>query len=69
MKDETWRLRKMGIILLSLALIFSLSTFLLGEHILAFIPFDPTGAYALSGLFAFLGIYCFGGAWRRRNWI
>ncbi len=70
-KEQLNRLKKMGWILIGLAATFSGSAYIL--------PHDETsywlssagkeGFYVLSTFFFFLGLYCLGAIWRRRNFI
>ena len=70
-KAHLFRLKKMGISLIGLAVCFSLLAY--------FLPTDETnywlssdnkeGVYVLSTFFCFLGIYCLGAIWRKRTFI
>jgi hypothetical protein len=67
-KAENDRLKKMGSILIFMAISFSLSAYIIPPNSMKGF-FCAEGVYAVSGFFGFLGLYCFGGAWRRRNFI
>ncbi len=69
--DELKRIKKMGLVFLGMAAAGAAAAY--------FLPADETnywlsasgkeGFYVLSSLFFFLGLYCLGSIWRRRNFI
>lgn len=79
MKDKANKAQnilRMGWMLVGMALTFSTLTFLtptstIGEEgLLHWLSAEQkTGVYAVSALFLFLGLYCLGGVWRKRNFI
>lgn len=70
-KEQLDRLRIMGWTFLGLAATASLITYLLpSDESNYWLSIDgKQGFYVLSGLFVFLGLYCLGAIWRRRNFV
>lgn len=71
-KERMKRLQKMGSFFIALAFLFSLSALLTPTasftdlHTLWLSAEQKEGVYVMSTLFFFLGIYCFGGIWRKQ---
>jgi hypothetical protein len=71
LQEQLHRLKKMGWTLLGLAAVFSGITYFLPHHenIYWLSTEGKEGCYVLSALFIFLGFYCLGAVWRRRNFL
>lgn len=69
-KEELRRLRKMGWAFLILAIATSGASYASpdNESIYWLSSDGKEGFYVLSAFFAFLGLYCLGAIWRRRNY-
>jgi|GEM_PF-3899480 len=70
-KEHFMRVKRMGTILFSLAFFFSLLAYLLptDESVFWLSTSNKEGVYVLSAFFCFLGLYCWGGVWRGKNFI
>jgi uncharacterized membrane protein len=70
-KNDVKRLKVMGWALISIAAVISLTAFLIPTSEMNFwiSAKGKEGFYALSGLFAFFGLYCLGATWRRQHFI
>lgn len=65
------RIKKMGLVLILLAIVFSTVAFLVPIDELHYWSStrNKEGIYVLSAFIGFLGLYCFGAVWRRGNFI
>lgn len=70
-REHLSRLRTMGIGFIILAIVFSLTVYILptDESNYWLSSINKEGVYVISAFFAFLGLYCLGALWRRRNFI
>jgi Na+/proline symporter len=70
-REQIDRLRKMGWTFLGLAAFISGVVYFLprNETIYWLSANGKEGFYVLSAFFVFLGLYCLGAIWRRRNFI
>lgn len=62
-KAESYRLKKMGVTLIILAIGFNLSAYFIAPEK------SQEGIFPISALLGFLGFYCLGAVWRRKNFI
>lgn len=70
-KEHLERLKRMGVGFFCLAVLFSLTAYLLpnDETIYWLSSRNKEGIYALSALFVFFGLYCLGARWRKRHFV
>jgi len=71
LQEHLAQLKKMGFILIGLALFFSLTAYFLptDETLFWLTKTSKKGVYVISIFFCFLGLYCLGAIWRKRHFI